>query len=146
VLIEGVAAIALDNRRDGAGVWSFVHVDDAAAATVAAIDAGTPGVHNIADDEPTRIAMWLPELAKVLDAKPPRHVPGWIGRIAAGEPGVYLSARVNGISNAKAKRELGWHPRYETWLVGFRLGLGETPIEPAAAAGAVAAPTLPGRV
>jgi nucleoside-diphosphate-sugar epimerase len=110
---------------DGAGVWSFVHIDDAAAATVAAIERGAPGVYNVADDEPARIAVWLPELAKVLGAKPPRHVPEWVGRVAAGESGVYLSTRIRGLANAKAKRELGWRLRYETWRDGFRRGLGD---------------------
>jgi nucleoside-diphosphate-sugar epimerase len=113
---------------DGAGVWSFVHVDDAAAATVAAIGRGAPGVYNIADDEPAPVAAWLPGFARALDAKPPRHVPVWLGRLATGEVGVSMMTRIRGASNAKAKRELGWQPRYATWREGFRAGLGDLPV------------------
>jgi 2-alkyl-3-oxoalkanoate reductase len=100
---------------DGAGVWSFVHVDDAAAATVAAIEWGAPGVYNVVDDRPTAAADWLPQLADALGAKPPRHIPTWLGRLAAGEAGVSLFTRIRGASNAKAKRELGWTPRHARW-------------------------------
>ena len=81
---------------DGAGVWSFVHVDDAAAATLAAIERGAPGVYNVADDEPVAVADWLPELAHALGAKPPRRVPVWLGRLAAGEPGVSMLTQIRG--------------------------------------------------
>ncbi len=119
---------------EGSGVWSFVYVDDAAAATLAAIDHGAPGVYNVADDEPAAIAVWLPELANALGAKPPRHVPELVGRLGAGQSGVYLSTQIDGLSNAKAKQELGWRPGYGTWRDGFRHGLAATPIEPARAA------------
>jgi nucleoside-diphosphate-sugar epimerase len=109
---------------DGAGVWSFVHIEDAAAATVAAIERGAPGVYNIADDEPASVAVWLPELARVVGAKPPRRVPEWVGRLAVGGVGVSMMTQIRGASNAKAKRELGWEPRYRSWRDGFRADLG----------------------
>jgi nucleoside-diphosphate-sugar epimerase len=108
---------------NGAGVWSFVHVDDAAAATIAALERGTAGVYNIVDDEPAPVAKWLPELARLLGAKPPRHVPVWLGRLAAGEVGVSMMTQIRGISSAKAKRQLGWRPRYSSWREGFRVVL-----------------------
>jgi nucleoside-diphosphate-sugar epimerase len=105
---------------NGAGVWSFIHVDDAAAATIAAVDRGAPGIYNIADDEPPPVADWLPGLADEVGAKPPRHVPVWLGRLAIGDVGVSMMTQMRGTSNAKAKRELGWQPRYRTWREGFR--------------------------
>lgn len=118
----------------GRGVWSFVHVDDAAAATLAAVGNGVGGVYNVADDEPAPLAVWLPALAEAVGAKAPRRVPEWVGRPAAGESGVYLSTRIQGLSNAKARRELRWRPRYTTWREGFRDGLDTTPVETASAA------------
>ena len=118
----------------GAGVWSFAHVDDAAAATAAAVARGEPGLYNVADDGPAPLAEWLPGLADTIGAPRPRHVPEWLGRLVAGESGVYLSTQIRGLSNAKAKRELRWRPRYTTWREGFRLGLDETPVETASAA------------
>jgi nucleoside-diphosphate-sugar epimerase len=109
---------------DGGGLWSFVHMDDAAAATVAAIERATPGVYNVADDEPVPVAEWLPELARALGAKPPRRVPVWLGRLATGEVGVSMMTRIRGASNAKAKRELGWRPLYPSYRDGFSSGLG----------------------
>jgi nucleoside-diphosphate-sugar epimerase len=113
---------------DGAGVWSFIHVDDAAAAAIAAIRRGAPGVYNIVDDDPAPVAEWLPELAHVLGAKEPRRLPAWLGRAAAGEVGVSMMTRIRGTSNAKAKRELGWAPRYPSWREGFRTGIGDVPV------------------
>jgi nucleoside-diphosphate-sugar epimerase len=110
---------------DGAGVWSFIHVDDAAAATIAAMDRGVPGVYNISDDEPAPVAVFLPELARALGAKPPRRVPVWLGRLATGEVGVSMMTQIRGISSAKAKHELGWQPSYRSWREGFRTGLGD---------------------
>ena len=104
---------------NGAGVWSFIHVDDAAIATVAAIEDGAPGVYNICDDEPAPVSEWLPYYARCLAAKPPRHVPAWIARFAAGEVGVSMMTQIRGSSNAKAKRELGWEPIWESWRDGF---------------------------
>ena len=113
---------------DGGGVWSFIHFDDAASATMLAMDRGEPGVYNVADDEPAPVAVWLPELAKTLGAKPPRRLPTWLGRLAAGEPGVSLFTQIRGASNAKAKRELRWQPIYPSWREGFRSGLADTPL------------------
>ena len=104
---------------DGAGVWSFIHVADAAAATVAALDHGDPGVYNIVDDDPAPVSQWLPHLAAVVGAKPPRHVPVWIGRLAVGEVGVAMMTESRGSSNAKARRELGWEPAHPSWRSGF---------------------------
>jgi 2-alkyl-3-oxoalkanoate reductase len=109
---------------DGAGVWSFIHVDDAAAATIAAMRRGAQGVYNVVDDEPAPVAIWLPELARVLGAKPPRHIPVWLGRLVIGDVGVSMMTQVRGATNAKARRELGWKPSYSTWRQGFRTGLG----------------------
>ena len=109
---------------DGGGVLSHVHVDDAAAATVAAIEHGRPGIYNIVDDEPAPVREWLPVLASALDAKPPRHIPRWLGRLAAGEAATLMMTEVRGASNAKAKRELGWQLRYPSWRQGFARGLG----------------------
>jgi len=100
---------------NGGGVWSFVHIDDAAAATTIAVERGEPGVYNIVDDEPTRSAEWIPALAAQVGAKPPRHVPRWLGRLAAGEVGVSMMCEIRGASNAKAKRELDWQPAHPTW-------------------------------
>jgi 2-alkyl-3-oxoalkanoate reductase len=105
---------------DGAGVWSFVHLDDVATATAAAIERGTPGLYNIVDDEPARVADWLPVLAAAASAKPPRHVPVWLGRLAVGPQGVAMMTEIRGASNAKAKRELGWQLAHPSWREGFR--------------------------
>jgi nucleoside-diphosphate-sugar epimerase len=104
---------------DGAGVWSFVHIEDAADATVAAVTRGRPGIYNIVDDDPAPVAEWLPAAARAAGAKPPRHVPRWVGRLAAGEAGVVMMTEVRGASNEKAKRELGWRPRHASWREGF---------------------------
>jgi nucleoside-diphosphate-sugar epimerase len=109
---------------DGGGVWSHVHIDDAAAATVAAIDQGQPGIYNIVDDEPAPVREWLPVLASALDAKPPRRIPRWLARLAAGEAATLMMTEARGSSNAKAKHELGWSPRYASWRQGFAHGLG----------------------
>jgi nucleoside-diphosphate-sugar epimerase len=105
---------------DGAGVWSFIHLDDAADATIAALDHGAPGIYNVVDDDPAPVAEWLPGMADALGAKRPRHVPGWLGRLAAGEAGVSMMTQVRGSSNAKAKRELAWRPSHPSWRDGFR--------------------------
>jgi 2-alkyl-3-oxoalkanoate reductase len=109
----------------GEGVWSFIHVEDAAQATAAAVERGPAGVYNIVDDEPAPVSVWLPAVAKAIGAKPPMRVPTWIGRIGAGEVGVSMMTRVRGSSNAKAKRELGWQPTWPTWRQGFAHGLGD---------------------
>jgi nucleoside-diphosphate-sugar epimerase len=114
---------------DGAGIWSFLHVHDAASATVAALDRGEPGVYNVVDDEPASVAKWLPFLAEAVGAKPPRRVPVWLGRLVAGEVGVSMMTQVRGSSNAKAKRSLDWRPAWPSWRQGFADGLGQS--EPA---------------
>jgi nucleoside-diphosphate-sugar epimerase len=120
---------------DGAGVWSFIHVDDAAAATVAALDHGSRGVYNIVDDEPAKVADWLPYLAEVLGAKPPMHVPVWLARLAGGEVGVSVLTKIRGSSNAKAKAELGWTPAWASWRQGFRQSVAAVPAKPDQARG-----------
>jgi len=107
----------------GDGVWSFIHIEDAATATVAAIERGRPGIYNVTDDEPAPVAVWLPELAAALGAPPPRRVPTWVARPFIGQTGVAMMTDVRGASNAKAERELGWQPRFASWREGFRLGL-----------------------
>jgi nucleoside-diphosphate-sugar epimerase len=104
---------------NGAGVWSFVHVADAAEATVAAVEGGRPGIYNVVDDEPAPVSEWLPALAEALDAKKPYHVPRFIGRLFAGEAGAVMMTELRGASNAKAKRELGWHPAHPSWRQGL---------------------------
>jgi 2-alkyl-3-oxoalkanoate reductase len=105
---------------DGAGWWSFIHVGDAASATVAAVDRGAAGsIYNIVDNDPAEVREWLPALAAVLGAKPPFHVPAWIGRLVAGEHTVAMMTQVRAGSNAKAKNELGWRPAHPSWRAGF---------------------------
>lgn len=103
----------------GGGITSWIHLDDAAAATVLALEQDGPAIYNIVDDEPAPVREWLPVLAQALDAKPPRRFPTWLARLIAGEAAVVMSTDARGASNAKAKRELGWTPRYPTWRTGF---------------------------
>jgi nucleoside-diphosphate-sugar epimerase len=126
---DAVMAAPIRKRRfpivgDGGGVWSHVHIEDAAAATAAAVEQGPPGVYYIVDDEPAPVREWLPVLASALGAKPPRRIPRWLGRLAAGEAATLMMTEARGASNAKAKRELGWQPRYASWRQGFAQGLG----------------------
>jgi len=123
-MVEQVRRRRVPIVGDGAGVWSFLHIEDAASATVAAVGAGAPGVYNVVDDEPAAVSEWLPYLAETLGAKPPRRIPVWLARAAAGEAGVSMMTRIRGASNEKAKRELGWRPRWASWREGFRDGLG----------------------
>jgi 2-alkyl-3-oxoalkanoate reductase len=104
----------------GTGVWSFIEITDAAAATLAAVDRGAPGLYNVVDDDPAPVAEWLPYLAKVAGAKPPLRVPAWAGRLLAGEFVVAQMTTSRGSSNEKARKELGWEPRYASWREGFR--------------------------
>jgi len=108
----------------GGGVWSMVHIVDAASATVAAIERGKPGIYHVADDEPAPVRDFLPVLARALGAKPPRRVPAWVARLLAGRAAVDTMTRVRGISSEKAKRELGWTLQYPSWRTGFTEGLG----------------------
>ena len=104
---------------DGDGVWSWIHLDDAASATVLALSHDGPAIFNVVDDDPAPVREWLPVLADALGAKPPRHVPTWLARLLAGEVVTMMSTQARGASNVKAKRELGWTPRFVTWRTGF---------------------------
>jgi nucleoside-diphosphate-sugar epimerase len=104
---------------DGGGIWSWVHLDDAAAATVLALAHDGPAIYNIVDDDPAAVREWLPVLAQAIGAKPPRRIPTWLARLLAGEVVTVMSTEARGASNAKAKRELGWTPQYSTWRTGF---------------------------
>jgi len=120
---------------DGAGVWSWIHVDDAAAATVAALERGEPGVYNVVDDEPAPAAEWIPYLAELVGAKRPLHVPVWIGRLLAGEVVVHMMTRTRGASNEKAKWVLDWRPHWASWRDGFRHALAGAPPRSASSGG-----------
>jgi 2-alkyl-3-oxoalkanoate reductase len=126
-LVELVRRRKLPIVGGGGGVWSWIHLDDAASATVAALERGRRGRFNIVDDEPAPVSEWLPYLADCLGAKPPRRIAVWLARLAVGEVGVSLMTQIRGSSNAKAKRELGWQPRW-SWRTGFRAGLAELPV------------------
>jgi len=128
VSLDPEAAMAKPVRRrqfpligNGAGVWSFVHIEDAALATV---ELGPGGIYHVVDDEPAPVREWLPALAAALGAKPPLRVPRWLGRLLAGEAATVMMTEVRGADNAKAKRELGWQLRYPSWRLGFAKGLG----------------------
>ncbi len=126
---DGTLAADLRRRRipvvgGGRGVWSFIHIEDAARATVAALAHEGPAVFNVVDDEPVAVAQWLPALAQALGAPRPWRVPSLIARPLAGSYGIQTMTRVQGASNELAKRELGWQPRYPSWREGFRDGLG----------------------
>ena len=108
----------------GTGVWSFIHIDDAASATVLAVERGDPGIYNIVDDEPAPGAEWLPYLAEQRGGRTPMRLPAWLARPMIGEFGIALMTSVRGSSNAKAKQELGWAPHYASWRDGFRDGIG----------------------
>jgi nucleoside-diphosphate-sugar epimerase len=108
----------------GTAVYSYIHVDDAAGATVAALDHGAPGAYNVVDDDPAMMREWLPKYADALGARPPRRVPRFIVRLAAGKFGLYMSTQLQGATNEKAKRELGWQPRWTSWRQGFQEALG----------------------
>jgi len=107
----------------GGGVWSFIHILDAARATVAAMTRGAPGIYNIVDDEPAKVSTWLPVLASAVGAKPPYKIPHWLGELLVGKNGVMMMTQIRGCSNAKARRELGWTPVYPSWRIGFVDGL-----------------------
>jgi 2-alkyl-3-oxoalkanoate reductase len=126
---DAVMAAPIRKRRfpivgDGGGVWSHIHIEDAAAATAIAVERGRPGIYYIVDDEPAPVREWLPVAASALGAKPPRRVPRWLGRLAAGEMATVMMTDVRGASNEKAKRELGWQLRYPSWRQGLGQGLG----------------------
>jgi nucleoside-diphosphate-sugar epimerase len=123
-LLEMVRKRQLPVVGGGAGVWSFVHIDDAAAATVLAVEGGATGLYNVVDDDPAPVREWLPYLAQAIGARPPMRLPAWLVRPMLGEHGVSAMTKIRGSSNAKARRELGWQPRYASWRQGFRQGLG----------------------
>jgi 2-alkyl-3-oxoalkanoate reductase len=125
---DAVMAAPVRKRRfpivgDGGGVWSHIHIEDAAAATAIAVERGEPGIYNVVDDDPAPVREWLPALASALGAGPPRRIPRWLGRLVAGEVATIMMTEVRGASNEKAKRELGWKPRYASWRQGFAQGL-----------------------
>jgi nucleoside-diphosphate-sugar epimerase len=129
-LIEPVRKRQFPIVGDGGGVFSFVHLDDAAAATVLALGHDGPAIYNVVDDEPAPVREWLPAMAEALGAKPPRHFPVWLARLVAGEGAVMIGTKGRGASNAKAKRELGWTLRYPTWRQGFAEVYGSRADEP----------------
>jgi 2-alkyl-3-oxoalkanoate reductase len=133
-MVEIVRRRRLPVVGDGGGVWSWIHVDDAAGATVAALERGAPGIYNVVDDEPAPVREWAPALAAAVGAKPPRRVPVWLGRLAAGEVGVRMMTEIRGVSNAKARAELDWVPRWRSWREGFRHGLTDDAADHAAKA------------
>lgn len=108
----------------GTGTFSFIHVEDAAAATVAALERGGPSAYNVTDDEPAPMREWVPVYAEALGAKPPRRVPVWLAKLVAGKALAGNAVELRGASNAKAKQELGWAPRYASWRQGFKEALG----------------------
>ena len=112
---------------DGAGIWTNLHIDDAAAAAVAAVENGVSGIYNVVDDEASPVSEFLPAVAEIVGAKPPLRVPVWLGRLLAGEVAVRMMTEARGASNEKAKRELGWQPIWPSWRDGFRRGLS-TPV------------------
>jgi nucleoside-diphosphate-sugar epimerase len=122
-MIELLRARKMPVVGRGTGVWSFIHLDDAAAATVAAVERGGAGVYNVTDDDPAPVAEWLPHMADAVGAKPPMRLPVWLARLAAGEVVVRWMTEGRGASNEKAKRELDWRPVWTSWRDGFRHGL-----------------------
>jgi nucleoside-diphosphate-sugar epimerase len=129
IAVDADIADAVHKRRvpvigDGGGVWSFIHVDDAAGATVAAIAAGVGGIFNVVDDEPAATRDWIPAFADAIGARPPRRVPTWLARPLAGEIGVIAMTRLKGMSNAKARATFGWQPSFPSYREGFRDGIG----------------------
>lgn len=122
---DGEQTVVVRQRKmplvgDGGGTWSFIHIADAAEATVAALERGAPGVYNVVDDEPASVATWLPFMAETLGARKPARVPVWLARMVAGETAVVMMTELRGASNPKARRELGWAPVHATWRDGFR--------------------------
>ena len=123
-LVDAVRKRQVPVIGGGTGIWSFIEITDAAAATLAAVDRGAPGVYNVVDSDPAPVAEWLPFLAEVAGAKPPLRIPAWLGRLLAGEYVVAQMTIARGASNEKARKELGWEPRYASWREGFRAWVG----------------------
>jgi nucleoside-diphosphate-sugar epimerase len=132
-IVEAVRRRRMPIVGSGAGVWSFVHVDDIAMATAIAAEGAPAGLYNVVDDEPAEASTWLAELARVIGAEPPRHVPTWLARLMIGDSGVAMMTQSRGSSNAKVKRAFNWQPRHRTWREGFRHDLRGTVPESAAA-------------
>jgi nucleoside-diphosphate-sugar epimerase len=128
-LLEDVRRRRVPIVGKGTGYWSFIHIDDAAAATLRAVSAGTPGIYNVTDDEPAPVSQWLPFLADAIGAKPPMRIPAWLARMVVGPQGVAMMTQVRGALNDKAKRVLGWRPLWATWRDGFRNGLSDAVAE-----------------
>lgn len=126
-LLEDIRKGRMPIVGKGTGYWSFIHIDDAASATLAAVEADNRGLYNICDDEPAPVSQWLPFLASTLGAKPPRPIPKWLGRIVIGQHGVAWMTEIRGASNAKAKSRLRWRLKWPSWRVGFRDGLDDEP-------------------
>lgn len=129
IALEGTLVELVRRRRfpivgNGGGIWSFIHIQDAARATAAAVSRGAPGLYNIVDDEPAPVSAWLPDLAEAVGAKPPWKIPAWLAKLEIGEGGLSMMTQIRGGSNAKAKRELEWQPIYSSWRSGFNEGLG----------------------
>ena len=122
-MLEAIAKRKMPLVGAAGGVNSFIHVDDAAAATALAVERGAPGLYNVVDDDPAPVSEWLPYLAELIGAKPPRRVPVWLAKLVVGEPGVSMMTTIRGSSNAKAKRELSWELKYPSWRQGFREAL-----------------------
>jgi nucleoside-diphosphate-sugar epimerase len=123
MVVEMVRKRRLPIIGGGGGVWSFIHILDAARATLAAMTRGVPGIYNLVDDEPAKVSTWLPVLAAAVGAKPPYKIPHWLGELLVGKNGVMMMTQIRGCSNAKAKKELGWAPVYPSWRIGFVDGL-----------------------
>src|SRR4051794_2739837 len=133
-MIEQIQRRRVPLIGDGGGWWSFVHVEDAAAATVRAVERGKPGaIYNIVDDDPAQVRDWLPALARMVGAKPPIHLPAWIARLVAGEHVVLMMTQVRAGSNAKAKADLGWQPSHRSWREGFAESLRQAAAQKSAA-------------
>jgi 2-alkyl-3-oxoalkanoate reductase len=130
-IIEAIRGRKFPVVGDGQGIWSFIHMEDVAMATCLAIERGTQGAYNIVDDEPAEVSVWLPYLAKLLGAKPPRHIPRWLGRLFIGDAGVSMMTKIRGASNAKAKDRLAWQPLYSSWREGFLRSSSESLNRPA---------------
>jgi nucleoside-diphosphate-sugar epimerase len=123
-MVEDIRRRRLPVVGKGTGVWSFIHVDDAADATVAALERGAPGIYNVTDDEPAAMSEWVPVLANAAGAKRPLRVPRWLARVVAGRQAADFASELRGASNEKAKRELGWQPAHPSWRTGFAEALG----------------------
>jgi nucleoside-diphosphate-sugar epimerase len=122
-MVELIQKRRLPIIGDGAGIWSFIHYDDAAALTVKAIESDVTGVFQVADDDPAAASVWVPEFARILGAKAPRHIPSWLGRLAVGDVGVAAFTEIRGADNTLAKQTFDWQPGYASWREGFRHGL-----------------------